>query len=108
MPTIGSCPGQFTANTMAMVAETLGFALPGVATMPAVYSAREALARETGQAVMRSCSLRSAPPRFDHPRESENACAVVGATGGSTNAMLHIPALRTRPGSSSTSMMSRR
>jgi len=49
IPTLGSCPGQFTANTMAMVAETLGFALPGVATMPAVYSAREGLARENAR-----------------------------------------------------------
>ena len=94
LPTVGSCPGQFTANTMAMVAETLGFALPGVATMPAVFSAREALARESGRAVMRILEGRAPLPRDLITRDSlENACAVVGATGGSTNAMLHIPAI---------------
>ena len=50
-PTVGSCPGQFTANTMAMVAETLGLAIPGSAMMPAVYSERLALAREAGRRV---------------------------------------------------------
>jgi dihydroxy-acid dehydratase len=94
IPTLGSCPGQFTANTMAMVAETLGFALPGVATMPAVYSAREGLARESGRAVMRILQAGSPLPRELISRKSlENACAVVGATGGSTNAALHIPAI---------------
>src|SRR6266436_7875086 len=94
LPTLGSCPGQFTANTMAMVAETLGFALPGVATMPAVYSAREGLARESGRAVMRILQMGSPLPRELISRKSlENACAVVGATGGSTNAALHIPAI---------------
>ena len=48
-PTLGSCPGQFTANTMAMVAETLGLALPGSAMLPAVYSERLALARRAGR-----------------------------------------------------------
>jgi dihydroxy-acid dehydratase len=94
VPTVGSCPGQFTANTMAMVAETLGFALPGVATMPAVFSGREALARESGRAVMRLLQASGPLPRDLITRDSlENACAVVGATGGSTNAMLHIPAI---------------
>jgi dihydroxy-acid dehydratase len=94
VPTVGSCPGQFTANTMAMVAETLGFALPGVATMPAVFSGREALARESGRAVMRILDASGPLPRDLITRESlENACAVVGACGGSTNAMLHIPAI---------------
>ena len=48
-PTLGSCPGQFTANTMAMVAETLGLALPGSAMLPAVYTERLALARRAGR-----------------------------------------------------------
>src|ERR1700728_2041829 len=94
IPTQGSCPGQFTANTMAMVAETLGFALPGVATMPAVFSGREALARESGRMVMRILEASGPLPRDLITRKSlENACAVVGATGGSTNALLHIPAI---------------
>ena len=94
VPTVGSCPGQFTANTMAMVAETLGFALPGGATMPAVHAARAALARESGDTVMRLLHSGSPLPRDLVCRESlENACAVVAATGGSTNAVLHIPAI---------------
>ena len=48
-PTLGSCPGQFTANTMAMVAEALGLALPGSAMLPAAYSQRLALARQAGR-----------------------------------------------------------
>jgi dihydroxy-acid dehydratase len=94
VPTMGSCPGQFTANTMAMVAETLGFALPGVATMPAVYAARAGLARQSGHAVMRILESGLPLPRDLISRKSlENACAVVAATGGSTNAVLHIPAI---------------
>lgn len=92
--TIGSCPGQFTANTMAMVAETLGFALPGIATMPAVFAAREGLARESGRTVMRILEAGSPLPRDLITFKSlENACAIVAATGGSTNAVLHIPAI---------------
>src|SRR5712692_5474719 len=53
LPTLGSCPGQFTANTMAMVAETLGLALPGSATLPAVDAQRSALTRSAGEMVMR-------------------------------------------------------
>src|ERR1700722_19354608 len=91
---VGSCPGQFTANTMAMVAETLGFALPGVATMPAIFAERSQLARQAGRAVMRVLDAGGPLPRDLITRKSlENACAVVGATGGSTNALLHIPAI---------------
>jgi dihydroxy-acid dehydratase len=53
LPTLGSCPGQFTANTMAMVAETLGLAMRGTATLPAVASERNEVAREAGRAVMK-------------------------------------------------------
>lgn len=94
VPTAGACPGQFTANTMAMVAETLGFSLPGAATMPAVHSARTALAVESGQRVTEVLREGTPLPRDLVTRKSlENACAVVAATGGSTNAALHIPAI---------------
>ena len=94
IPTVGSCPGQFTANTMAMVAETLGFALPQTAAMPAVDPARDALCVTAGQAVMRVLSEGGPLPRDLVTRKSlENASAVVAATGGSTNAALHIPAI---------------
>jgi dihydroxy-acid dehydratase len=94
IPTVGSCPGQFTANTMAMVAETLGFALPGIATMPAVFSERDGLARESGRMLMGVLDRGWPLPRDLITRASlENACAVVAATGGSSNAVLHIPAI---------------
>ena len=93
-PTVGSCPGQFTANTMAMVSETLGLAIPGSAMMPAVYSQRLALARRAGHVVMRILKDGGPLPRDLVTRKSlENACAAVAATGGSTNAGLHLPAI---------------
>jgi dihydroxy-acid dehydratase len=94
IPTLGSCPGQFTANTMAMVGETLGLALPGTATLPAVSSERGSLARRAGAAVMKLLADGGPLPRDLVTRKSlENACAAVAATGGSTNAGLHIPAI---------------
>jgi dihydroxy-acid dehydratase len=94
LPTLGSCPGQFTANTMAMVSETLGLALPGSATMPAVAKERLAQAREAGRVVMDLLRRGGPLPRDLVTRKSlENACAAVAATGGSTNAGLHIPAI---------------
>ena len=94
LPGLGACPGQFTANTMAMVSETLGLALPGSATMPAVDPARGAQAREAGRVVMEVLKKNGPLPRELVTRKSlENACAAVAATGGSTNAGLHIPAI---------------
>jgi dihydroxy-acid dehydratase len=94
LPTLGACPGQFTANTMAMVSETLGLAPPGSATLPAVDAARGAMAHAAGSAVMRLLRERGPLPRDLVTRRSlENACAAVAATGGSTNAALHIPAI---------------
>jgi dihydroxy-acid dehydratase len=94
LPTLGACPGQFTANTMAMVSETLGLALPGSATMPAVAQERLGQAREAGRVVMDLLRRGGPLPRDLVTRKSlENACAAVAATGGSTNAGLHIPAI---------------
>jgi dihydroxy-acid dehydratase len=94
IPTVGSCPGQFTANTMAMVAEVLGFALSGTAAMPAVDPAREPLCVDAGRTLMRVLRDGGPLPRDLVTHESlENASAVVAATGGSTNAALHIPAI---------------
>ena len=93
-PTVGSCPGQFTANTMAMVSETLGLALPGSAMMPAVYSQRLALARAAGRRVTEILAGKGPLPLDLITRKSlENAAAAVAATGGSTNAGLHLPAI---------------
>ena len=102
-PTVGSCPGQFTANTMAMVAETLGLALPGSAMMPAVYSERLALARMAGRRVTQIVREGGPLPRDLVTRQSlENAAAAVAATGGSTNAGLHLPAIAHEAGISFT------
>ena len=83
-PTLGSCPGQFTANTMAMVAETLGLAMPGSAMMPAAYSQRLALARKAGRRATELVLEGGPLPRELITRKSlENATAAVAATGGS-------------------------
>ena len=93
-PTVGSCPGQFTANTMAMVSEALGLAPPGSAMLPAVYSERLALARRAGHRVIEILASGGPLPRDLVTRKAlENAAAVVAATGGSTNAGLHLPAI---------------
>ena len=93
-PTVGSCPGQFTANTMAMVAEALGLAILGSAMMPAVYSERLAMAREAGRRVTQIIREGGPLPSDLITRKSlENAAAAVAATGGSTNAGLHLPAI---------------
>src|SRR5688572_1425448 len=94
LPTLGSCPGQFTANTMAMVSETLGLALPGSATLPAVSSERKALAQRAGSIVLDILKNNGPLPRELVTKKSlENAAAAVAATGGSTNAALHLPAI---------------
>ncbi len=93
-PTLGSCPGQFTANTMAMVAETLGLAIPGSAMLPAAYSQRLALARQAGRRATELVRDGGPLPRDLVTRKAlENAAAAVAATGGSTNAGLHLPAI---------------
>jgi dihydroxy-acid dehydratase len=93
-PTVGSCAGQFTANTMAMVGEALGLSPLGSAMIPAVYSERLALARRMGEAVMATIERGGPLPReLVTVKSLENACAAVAATGGSTNAALHIPAI---------------
>jgi len=98
-PTIGACAGQFTANTMAMVAEALGLTVPNSAMVPGVYSERLDIARRAGQIVMRIIENEGPLPRDIVTRKAlENACALVAATGGSTNAALHIPAIANEAG----------
>ena len=94
LPTAGSCAGQFTANTMGMVAEALGLAPIGSSMVPAVYSERAPLMRRAAAALMRAVFGDTPLPREIVTRKSlENACAIVSATGGSTNGALHIPAI---------------
>ncbi|MFQ5467041.1 MAG: dihydroxy-acid dehydratase, partial [Kiloniellaceae bacterium] len=97
-PSAGSCGGQFTANTMACVSEAIGLALPGSAGAPAPYESRDAYAEASGVAVM-ACLARGIRPRDVVTRESlENAARVVAASGGSTNAGLHLPAIANEAG----------
>ncbi len=92
-PSAGSCGGQFTANTMACVSEAIGLALPGSAGAPAPYESRDAFCEASGKAVM-ECLAKSIRPRDIVTRKSlENAARVVAASGGSTNAGLHLPAM---------------
>lgn len=92
-PSAGSCGGQFTANTMACVSEAIGLALPGSAGAPAPMESRDAFALESGHAVMRLIADGIRPRDIATRKAFENAATVVAATGGSTNAALHLPAM---------------
>ncbi len=94
LPTAGACAGQFTANTMGMVSEALGLAPIGSSMVPAVFSERAPLMRRAAKQLMQAVMGEAPLPRDIVTRKAlENACAVVSATGGSTNAALHIPAI---------------
>jgi dihydroxy-acid dehydratase len=92
-PGAGSCGGQYTANSMAYVSEAIGLALPGSASPPAAWETRDAYAEQSGEAVMRLVRKGPRPRQIVTRRALENAAAVVAATGGSTNATLHLPAM---------------
>ncbi len=93
-PTIGACAGQFTANTMAMVAEAMGLAVPNSAMIPGVHSERRGVGIRAGAIVMEAIRNGGPLPRDLVTLASlKNAAAIVAATGGSTNAALHIPAI---------------
>jgi dihydroxy-acid dehydratase len=92
-PSAGACGAQFTANTMAMVSEAIGLALPYSAGAPAPYEIRDRFCSMAGEVVM-DLVARQIRPRDIVTRESlENAAMAVAASGGSTNAALHLPAL---------------
>ena len=92
-PSAGACGGQFTANTMATVSEAIGLALPGSAGSPAPYEERDRFAVDSGRAVMNLVEKRIRPRDIVTLKALHNAAVVVGATGGSTNAGLHLPAM---------------
>jgi dihydroxy-acid dehydratase len=92
-PSAGSCGGQFTANTMACVSEAIGLALPGSAGTPAPYETRDQYAEASGEVVMDLLAKGIRPRDIVTRRALENAAVVVAASGGSTNAGLHLPAL---------------
>ena len=97
-PSAGSCGGQFTANTMACVSEAIGLALPGSAGTPAVYESRDKFATASGEAVMNLLKNNIRPRDIVTKKSLENAAVIVAASGGSTNAALHLPAIANEAG----------
>jgi dihydroxy-acid dehydratase len=92
-PGHGACGGQYTANTMACVAEAIGLSLPNSNMAPAPYSTRDQVAHAAGFQVM-DLLARNIRPRDICTRDAfENAARIVAATGGSTNGALHLPAM---------------
>ena len=92
-PSSGACGGQFTANTMACVSEAIGLALPYSAGTPAPFTKRDKYALDSGKAVMNLLSKNIRPRDIVTKKALENAATIVAATGGSTNAALHLPAI---------------
>ncbi len=97
-PSAGSCGGQFTANTMACVSEAIGLALPGSAGTPAIYETRDKFAISSGEAVMSLIKNNIRPRDIVTKKSLENAAVIVAASGGSTNAALHLPAIANEAG----------
>ena len=92
-PSAGACGAQFTANTMATVSEAIGLALPYSAGAPAPYEIRDAFCMTAGEKVLDLVKAGIRPRDIVTRKALENAAAVVSATGGSTNAALHLPAI---------------
>jgi dihydroxy-acid dehydratase len=92
-PSAGSCGAQFTANTMATVAEAIGLALPYSCGAPAPYEIRDTFCFTSGEKVMELIARNIRPRDIVTLKALENAATVVAASGGSTNAALHLPAI---------------
>jgi dihydroxy-acid dehydratase len=92
-PSAGACGAQFTANTMATVSEAIGLALPYSAGAPAPYEIRDRFCMTAGEIVMELLAKNIRPRDIVTRKALENAAAVVAASGGSTNAALHLPAM---------------
>ena len=92
-PSAGACGAQFTANTMATVSEAIGLALPYSAGAPAPYEIRDAFCMTAGEKIMDLVRDNIRPRDIVTRKALENAAATVAASGGSTNAALHLPAI---------------
>ena len=92
-PGHGACGGQYTANTMACVAEAIGLSLPNSNMAPAPYTTRDQIAHAAGVQVMELLALNLRPRDICTREAFENAARIVAATGGSTNGALHLPAM---------------
>lgn len=97
-PGHGACGGQFTANTMACVAEAIGLSLPNSNMAPAPYKTRDDMALAAGRQIMNLIELNLRPRDICTRDAFLNAARVVAATGGSTNAALHLPAMASEAG----------
>jgi dihydroxy-acid dehydratase len=96
--TAGTCAVMGTASTMALIAETLGMALPGSAAIPAVHADRLVAAEESGRAAVALIARPVPPERIITEHSVENALRVLMAVGGSTNAVVHLAAIAGRLG----------
>ena len=92
-PSAGACGAQFTANTMATVSEAIGLALPYSAGAPAPYEIRDRFCMAAGEQIMELIAMNIRPRDIVTREALENAATVVAASGGSTNAALHLPAI---------------
>ncbi len=92
-PGHGACGGQYTANTMACVAEAIGLSLPNSNMAPAPYTTRDQIAHAAGFQVMELLARNIRPRDICTIQAFENAARIVAATGGSTNGALHLPAM---------------
>jgi dihydroxy-acid dehydratase len=92
-PGHGACGGQFTANTMACVGEAIGLSLPNSNMTPAPYTSRADIAIGAGRQIMTLIEKNIRPRDLATRKAFENAARIVAATGGSTNAALHLPAM---------------
>ena len=97
-PSAGACGAQFTANTMATVSEAIGLALPYSAGAPAPYEIRDRFCFAAGEAIMDLLDKKIRPRDIVTRKALENAATVVAASGGSTNAALHLPAIANEAG----------
>ena len=97
-PSAGACGAQFTANTMAMVSEAIGLALPYSAGAPAPYEMRDQFCMTAGEQIMDLVRSGLRPRDIVTRKALENAAATVAASGGSTNAALHLPAIANEAG----------
>ena len=97
-PGCGSCAGMFTANTMNCLLEAMGMGLPGNGTIPASDSRRIHLARKAGEQVVKLLAKNIRPRDIINKKSLENAFTVDMALGGSTNTVLHLPAIASEAG----------
>ena len=97
-PGHGACGGQYTANTMACVAEAIGLSLPNSNMVPAPYTSREQIAHAAGAQVMELLATNLRPRDICTREAFVNAARIVAATGGSTNGALHLPAMANEAG----------